>query len=80
MKDPADEPAEEEPEEPSPEAEPSKPEEPSMESEPTVTVSGGRRRGRRRVMKKKTIKDDEGYLGESCICNRQVGTQIDNFQ
>ncbi|KAH7355229.1 DNA polymerase subunit Cdc27 [Rhexocercosporidium sp. MPI-PUGE-AT-0058] len=27
-----------------------------------ITVSGGRRRGRRRVMKKKTVKDDEGYL------------------
>jgi DNA polymerase delta subunit 3 len=26
-------------------------------------VSGGRRRGRRRVMKKKTVKDAEGYLG-----------------
>ena len=31
--------------------------------EPAVTVSGGRRRGRRKVMKKKTIKDEEGYLG-----------------
>lgn len=29
-----------------------------------VTVTGGRRRGRRRVMKKKTLKDDEGYLGK----------------
>jgi DNA polymerase delta subunit 3 len=28
-----------------------------------VEVSGGRRRGRRRVMKKKTMKDEEGYLG-----------------
>ncbi|PNS18835.1 DNA polymerase delta subunit 3 [Sphaceloma murrayae] len=27
-----------------------------------VTVENGRRRGRRRVMKKKTVKDDEGYL------------------
>lgn len=80
MKDTADEPAEEEPEEPSPEAEPSKPEEPSMESEPTVTVSGGRRRGRRRVMKKKTIKDDEGYLGESWIRVPHIGAQIDNVQ
>jgi DNA polymerase delta subunit 3 len=34
------------------------------ESEPAVTVSGGRRRGKRRVMRKKTIKDDEGYLGK----------------
>lgn len=31
--------------------------------EPQVAVNGGRRRGRRKVMKKKTIKDDEGYLG-----------------
>lgn len=30
----------------------------------SVTVEGGRRRGRRRVMKKKTVKDDEGYLGK----------------
>ena len=30
-----------------------------------VSVSGGRRRGRRRVTKKKTIKDEEGYLGNS---------------
>ncbi|PBP16832.1 hypothetical protein BUE80_DR012435 [Diplocarpon rosae] len=29
---------------------------------PRVAVSNGRRRGRRRVMKKKTVKDDEGYL------------------
>lgn len=34
------------------------------ESEPTVTVENGRRRGRRRVIKKKTVKDEEGYLGE----------------
>jgi DNA polymerase delta subunit 3 len=33
------------------------------EPEPVVTVSGGRRRGKRRVMKKKTIQDSEGYLG-----------------
>lgn len=31
-----------------------------------MTVENGRRRGRRRVMKKKTVKDDEGYLGKSC--------------
>ena len=30
--------------------------------EPRVTVANGRRRGRRRVMKKKTTKDAEGYL------------------
>ena len=28
-----------------------------------VVVTGGRRRGRRKVMKKKTMKDEEGYLG-----------------
>ncbi|MCJ1378473.1 hypothetical protein MMC17_001572 [Xylographa soralifera] len=31
-------------------------------TEPQVVVSGGRRRGRRKVLKKKTIKDEEGYL------------------
>lgn len=31
----------------------------------TTTVSDGRRRGRRRVMKKRTVKDEEGYLGQS---------------
>jgi len=36
----------------------------SQEPEPTVTISGGRRRGKRRVMKKRTVKDDEGYLGK----------------
>ena len=39
------------------------PKEPSPE--PVVTVTGGRRRGRRKTMKKKTIKDEEGYLGLS---------------
>ena len=29
-----------------------------------MSTSNGRRRGRRRVMKKKTVKDEEGYLGE----------------
>lgn len=38
----------------------------AQNSEPaeTVTVSNGRRRGRRRIMKKKTVKDAEGYLGK----------------
>ncbi|EME41048.1 hypothetical protein DOTSEDRAFT_74551 [Dothistroma septosporum NZE10] len=37
---------------------------PEAEEEPkeNVTVENGRRRGRRRVMKKKTVKDEEGYL------------------
>lgn len=30
----------------------------------SVVVENGRRRGRRRVMKKKTVKDEDGYLGE----------------
>jgi DNA polymerase delta subunit 3 len=30
--------------------------------EPPITVQGGRRRGRRQVKKKKTLKDEEGYL------------------
>lgn len=38
---------------------------PVKEPEPEITVSGGRRRGKRRVMKKKTVKDEEGYLGMS---------------
>jgi DNA polymerase delta subunit 3 len=29
----------------------------------TVTVQGGRRRGRRRVMVKKRIKNEDGYMG-----------------
>ena len=49
-------------EEPSQTSEPiPTPKEPSPE--PAVTVTGGRRRGRRKIMKKKTIKDEEGYLG-----------------
>ena len=32
-------------------------------SEVPAAVPGGRRRGRRKVMKKKTMKDEEGYLG-----------------
>ncbi|KAF1348010.1 DNA polymerase subunit Cdc27 [Delphinella strobiligena] len=37
-------------------------EESEPESAETVTVTNGRRRGRRRIMKKKTVKDEEGYL------------------
>lgn len=45
---------------------PPAPAQPEKEATPeeTVTVAGGRRRGRRRVMKKKTMKDEEGYLGK----------------
>jgi DNA polymerase delta subunit 3 len=38
------------------------------EEEPSAVVSSGRRRGRRRVMKKKTFRDEEGYLGMSSTC------------
>lgn len=38
------------------------------ETPPAPVVSDGRRRGRRRVMKKKTVKDEDGYLGELCLC------------
>lgn len=40
-----------------------KPVEDLTEDKGEVTVENGRRRGRRRVMKKKTVKDEEGYLG-----------------
>jgi DNA polymerase delta subunit 3 len=29
-----------------------------------ATVQGGRRRGKRQVIKKRTLKDEEGYLGK----------------
>lgn len=55
---------------PTPSQEASQPQSQSQ-SEPelaeTVTVSDGRRRGRRRVMKKKTVRDEEGYLGSSLM-------------
>jgi DNA polymerase delta subunit 3 len=46
----------------SPEIEDSQPEE-SQEVEPVAPA--GRRRGKRKVLKKKTLKDEEGYLGKS---------------
>ncbi|KAL1875971.1 CDC27 protein [Paecilomyces lecythidis] len=49
-----------EPEEPQPE---DTPKEEAPEPKEEVVVQGGRRRGKRKVMKKKTIKDEEGYLG-----------------
>lgn len=39
------------------------------EPKESVVVENGRRRGRRRVMKKKTVKDEDGYLGESAFNN-----------
>lgn len=61
---PADEEMEEAPEpEPEPEPEAKKEEKESAE---VVSSSGdGRRRGKRRVMKKKRILDDQGYMGKS---------------
>jgi hypothetical protein len=40
--------------------------EPSQE-QATVTVENGRRRGRRRVLKKKKVKDEDGYLGKHIL-------------
>jgi DNA polymerase delta subunit 3 len=37
---------------------------PEPEGDATVTVENGRRRGRRRVMQKKKVKDEDGYLGK----------------
>jgi DNA polymerase delta subunit 3 len=52
-------------EKPSEASQPEKAETPQEdEPEPTATVQNGRRRGKRRVMKKKTVKDEEGYLGK----------------
>lgn len=51
--------------------------EPVEESEPTITVSNGRRRGKRRVMKKKTVQDEEGYLGMLiCLLNVPITTRV----
>lgn len=55
--------ADEEPErEPTPVEQPPPPKPAELKEE--VTVQGGRRRGKRQVMKKRTIKDEEGYLGK----------------
>ena len=40
---------------------------PADQPKETVTVENGRRRGRRRVMKKKTVKDEDGYLGKCAV-------------
>ena len=48
------------------------PEGPEIE-EPVISRSNGRRRGKRRVMKKKTMKDAEGYLSELlCPCSQLI--------
>lgn len=58
----ADDAEEEAPREPTPveQPPPSKP----ADLREDATVQGGRRRGKRQVMKKRTVKDDEGYLGK----------------
>ena len=38
-----------------------------LSPEPPAAITAGQRRGRRKVMKKKTIKDEEGYLGSSWL-------------
>lgn len=54
-----------------PEEEPAAPEpEEKADPEPTEVISStgdGRRRGKRRVKKKKTVMDEQGYLGTSCL-------------
>lgn len=48
------------------------------EQEPTITVENGRRRGKRRVMKKKTVKDEEGYLGKFFpFARRERGSNLE---
>lgn len=41
---------------------------------PRLTNSGGRRRGKRRILKKNTFKDEEGYLGVRPVSHTQVYT------
>lgn len=53
--------------EPEPEAEPAAPAKEEKEPQEVVSSTGdGRRRGKRRVMKKKRILDDQGYMGKFC--------------
>lgn len=51
---------EEQPREPTPIEEPPEP----AELKEEAAVHGGRRRGKRQVMKKRMLKDEEGYLGK----------------
>lgn len=54
--------AEEEPPAPEPEAK-----EDTAPAEVVSSTGDGRRRGKRQVMKKKTVMDEQGYLGMSCL-------------
>jgi DNA polymerase delta subunit 3 len=48
------------------------------ESESAVTISqGARRRGRRKVMKKKKVKDEDGYLGKRHVLSSIESTITD---
>lgn len=54
--------------EPEPEAEPAAPVKEEKEPQEVVSSAGdGRRRGKRRVMKKKRILDDQGYMGKYTV-------------
>lgn len=68
----------EEPEEEVPAPEPEKEEKPEP-AEVISSASNGRRRGKRRVKKKKTVMDDQGYLGKSqlTICYRDWNAHVD---
>jgi hypothetical protein len=53
---------------------PSKP----VEKEAVTVVEGGRRRGRRRVMQKKKVKDEDGYLGKLIFSNVVTHLTLDS--
>jgi DNA polymerase delta subunit 3 len=67
---------EEEPEKaPTPEEEPIEEPAPEPEKEEpseVVTISNGRRRGKRRIMRKKQVMDEQGYLGTFNFCEPLV--------
>lgn len=48
----------------------------TYEPKETVAVENGKRRGRRRVMKKKTVKDEEGYLGMVTGCRQRIALSL----
>lgn len=65
---PIEEPEEEPEEAPAPEV-PKEPEEPAEVI--SASTGDGRRRGRKRVMRKKQVMDDQGYLGKSYFVNSE---------
>lgn len=78
---PVDEEMEEAPE-PEPEPEPETKTEPKEDKEPTEVVSSsgdGRRRGKRRVIQKKRILDDQGYMGKFPIFPEDVDVLTISF-